>query len=78
MSSVSGLSWVEKQIICTEEVVEQFTAVLVGMESVINVGLEPRVDMTVVKFAVEDQENWVYNGTVSETGGKGNGLAHHR
>ena len=48
------------------------------MESVINVGLEPRIDMTVVKFAVEDQENWVYNGTVSETGGKGNGFAHRR
>jgi hypothetical protein len=43
----------------TEEVVEQFTAVLVRVEPIVNVGLESRVDVSVVEFAVEDQEDGV-------------------
>jgi hypothetical protein len=32
----------------TEEVVEKFTTVLVGMKTVIDIGLKPRIDMAIV------------------------------
>lgn len=43
----------------TEEVVEQLAAVLVRMEPVVNIWLESRVDMTVVEFSVQDQEDLI-------------------
>lgn len=38
----------------TEEVVKQLATVFVGVEAVIDVGLEAGVYVAVVKFAVED------------------------
>jgi len=44
----------------TEKVVEQFAAVLVRVKAIVNVWLEPRVDVTIVEFAIQDQENRVF------------------
>lgn len=43
----------------TEDIIEQFTAVFVRVESIVDVGLETRVDVTIVEFAVEDEEDRV-------------------
>lgn len=43
----------------TQEIVEQFTTVLVRVESVINVGVQSRVDVSVVKFPVKNKEDRV-------------------
>jgi hypothetical protein len=43
----------------TEEVVEELAAVLVRVEAVVDVELQARVDMTVVEFAVQNQEDLV-------------------
>ena len=36
----------------TEQIVEQLAAVLVGVEPVVDVGVQTRVDMAVVEFTV--------------------------
>jgi hypothetical protein len=38
----------------TEQVVEQLAAVFVGVEAVVDVGLQPRVNVAVVQFSVEN------------------------
>jgi len=38
----------------TEEEVEQFTAVLVGMEAIVNVGLQTGINMAIVQFSIEN------------------------
>jgi hypothetical protein len=43
----------------TEEIVEEFAAVFIGVESIVDVGLESRVDVSVVEFAIEDEEDGV-------------------
>lgn len=48
----------------TEEVVEKLANVFIGLESVVNGGLEPSVDVSEVKLSVKSQEHLVYN-TVS-------------
>lgn len=41
----------------TEEVVEKLAAVFIGMKSVVNIRLKSRVNMTVIKFTIENKEN---------------------
>jgi len=41
-------------ILLTEEVVEQFAAVLVGMEPIVNVGLQTGINMAIVQFSIEN------------------------
>jgi hypothetical protein len=41
----------------TKEIVEEFTAVFVRVEAVIDIGLQPGVNVAVVELSVEDQEN---------------------
>ena len=43
----------------TEQVIEQLAAVLVGMEPIIEIWLQPGVDMPVVQLSIENQENRV-------------------
>ena len=40
----------------TQQVVEQLAAVLVGAEAIVDVGLQTRIYMAIVQFAIEDQE----------------------
>ena len=44
----------------TEEVVEEFAAVFVRVEAVVDVGLNTRVDVAVVEFTVQDEEDLIY------------------
>lgn len=46
----------------TEQIVEQLAAVLVGMEAVVDVRGETGVDMAVVEFTIEDEEDLVWHG----------------
>ena len=46
----------------TEQIVEQLAAVLVRVEAIVDVGLEARVDVAVVEFAVQDEEDGVCGG----------------
>ena len=50
----------------TEEIIEQLAAVLVGVEPVVDVGVQTRVDMAVVEFTIEDEEDLVYETTSAE------------
>lgn len=43
-----------QMILLTEEVVEQFAAVLVGMEPIVNVGLQTGINMAIVQFSIEN------------------------
>ncbi len=43
----------------TEKVVEQLAAVFVGVEAIVKVGAEAGVNMAVVEFAIENQEDLV-------------------
>lgn len=43
----------------TEEVIKELAAIFVGMEAVVNVGAQARVDMTVIELSVEDKEDLV-------------------
>lgn len=47
----------------TEKVVEKFTTILIRMETIIDVGLEARVYMAVVKFAVQNEKYGIYGAT---------------
>lgn len=61
----------------TQEVVEQLTAVLVRVKAVVNVGLQAGVNMTVVEFAVQNQENLVCKkGWVKRSSHSTRGLGH--
>ena len=64
---VSGKWWMhdaEGEMKRTEEVVEQFAAVFVRVKAIVNVWLEPRVDVSVVEFTIQDQENRVFGSRV--------------
>lgn len=41
----------------TEEVVEKLAAVFIGMKSVVDIRLKSRVNMTVIKFTIENKED---------------------
>jgi len=43
----------------TEDIIEQFTTVFVRVESIVDVGLETRVDVAIIEFAVEDEEDGI-------------------
>ena len=45
--------------ILTQEIVEKFTTIFVRVESVIDVWLKPGVYVTVVEFAIEDEEDLI-------------------
>ena len=49
----------ESEIKHTEKVVEQFATVLVRVKAIVDVRLEPRIDVSIVEFAIQDQENRV-------------------
>jgi hypothetical protein len=50
---------------CTEEVVEKLAAVLVRVQAVVDVGLEPGVHVPVVQLAVQGEECLVCQGRPS-------------
>ena len=43
----------------TEKIVEELAGVLIGVEAIIDIGLETRVDVAVIQFTVKDQKDLV-------------------
>jgi hypothetical protein len=43
----------------TKKVVEQLAAILIGMEPVVDVRLKPRVNMSVIEFTIQDEEDLI-------------------
>lgn len=45
----------------TQQVVEQLAAVFIRMEPIIDIGLKTGVNVSIIQFAVQNQENLVWN-----------------
>lgn len=43
----------------TKKIVEQLAAILIGMEPVVDVWLKPRVNMSVIQFTIQDEEDLI-------------------
>ena len=43
-------------LLLTEKIVEQLAAVLVGMEAIVDIGLDAGVDVAIVELTVQDEE----------------------
>lgn len=62
-SGKSVISRVEEitGMIPTQKVVEKLAAILVRVETIVDVGLETGVDMAIIQFAIQDQKYGIYD-----------------